>query len=109
MNHEQLIERLQGLDGPDREVDLLIMRWVQNIGGDPRNALHYTASIDAALTLVPDGWKLRQMNLSAPCADDRKWWLNLYGGKMGEDTFTGSGATPAIAIVIAALRARGEG
>jgi hypothetical protein len=33
------------------------------------------------MTLVPEGWKLRQMNFSGPCADDRKWHLNMHGGQ----------------------------
>lgn len=69
-------------------------------------SLEYTASLDAAMMLAPKGWKLRQMNFSAPCADDRKWHLNLHGGKVGEDCFVGRGFTIALALTSAALRAR---
>lgn len=66
----------------------------------------YTASLDAAMSLVPEGWRLRQMNFSAPCADERKWHLNLYGGREGGDTFVGRARSPALALCAAALRAR---
>ncbi len=64
------IERLEALTGPDREVDLELW-WAckaNNSSGlpmDPDYKAHnlkmndapaYTASIDAALTLVPQGW-----------------------------------------------------
>jgi hypothetical protein len=131
---QELIARIEAATGPDRELDAAIyaamnpeMRPIPNLKGRFFNpakttafvakdyhlgkgvtdvAPSFSASIDAALTLVPGKWKVRQMNFSAPCADDRKWWLNLHGGKEGEDTFTGLGATPALAICIAALKAR---
>lgn len=59
----------------------------------------------AAMSLVPSGWKLRQMNFSAPCVGDRSWHLNLHGGNEGKDCFVGRGATPALALTAAALRA----
>lgn len=61
--------------------------------------------LDAAMTLVPEGWRLRQANFSAPCADDRKWHLNLHGGREGEDCFVGRGSSHALALTAAALRA----
>lgn len=66
----------------------------------------YTASIDAAMSLVPEEWKLRQINFSAPCADCRKWTLNLFGGSVGQDTFHAEAHTPALALCAAALRAQ---
>lgn len=117
----ELASRVEALTGPDREVDAEIARLTNSQGSyladclgwdDVGHAimragpLHYTHSLDAAMTLVPDGWKLRQMNFSAPCADDRKWHLNLHGGKVGEDTFVGRGASPALALTAAALLAR---
>ncbi len=63
----------------------------------------------AAMTLVPTRWKLRQMNFSAPCADDRKWHLNLHGGSEGQDCFVGRGSTKELALTAAALRALSAG
>ncbi|WIA54357.1 hypothetical protein N6H05_14920 [Sphingobium sp. WTD-1] len=69
----------------------------------------WLTSIDTAMTLLPEKWKLRGMQFSAPCADDRKWHLNLHGGREGQDRFVGRGATPALAMTAAALRARAGG
>jgi hypothetical protein len=65
----------------------------------------FTGSLDGALTLVPERWQLRQMHFNGPCADDRKWHLNLHGGKVGQDIFVGRGKTTALAFCAAALRA----
>lgn len=56
----ELARRVEALDGPCREVDLLIMRYVENIGGPASNALRYTASLDAAMTLLGkhDFWRV---------------------------------------------------
>lgn len=66
------------------------------------------AYVDAALSLWPDGKKLRQMNFSAPCADDRKWHLNIHGGKEGELRIVGRSSTPALALLAAIVRATGK-
>jgi len=49
-------------------------------------------------TRVPKGWRLRQMNFSAPCADDRLWHVNVHGGREGEEHFVGRGSTPELAF-----------
>jgi hypothetical protein len=126
-DQEALIGRVEGASGPDRELDELIAadlagavrEWQPALGraayyhksGSPWMRVHvpepgYTASLDAAKSLLPPKWKLRQANYSAPCADDRKWHLNLHGGSEGQDTFVGRGATMELATVAAALRAR---
>ncbi len=50
-----LIERIEGAEGPDRSLDLAISTAL-NTGRstDPRNSgpMHYTASLDAAMTLA---------------------------------------------------------
>ena len=125
----ELAERCEAATGPDREIDAAIViaadtapadmelafgiGWWRGIYDDRHwLAPAYTASLNDAITLLPERWKLRQMAFSAPCADDRRWHLNLHGGREGEDTFVGRGATPALALTAAALRARaasGEG
>lgn len=126
----ELAERVEAASGPDRALDADVAvaasgdanAWAATPSPesifshkpgwwrDGENSSHcapvYATSLDAAMTLVPEGWRLRQMNFSAPCADDRKWHLNLHGGSVGEDTFVGRGATPALALTAAALRAR---
>lgn len=118
-DHNELAARIERAEGPDRALDELIheasglpfvmeyyteyaTEQTRNLSYVPR----YTASIDAAMQLVPCSWKLRQMHFNAPCADDRKWHLNLRGGKEGGDRFVGRGSTPALALSAAALRAR---
>lgn len=130
-----LIERLERATGPDRELDMRIW-WLLDrksaertywnaATGKPRalgdelptsglgvlamkeRAPHYTASLDAALTLVPAGLD---------------WFVKHYasaGGKFGAvvtspeiaarswgDYSHDNSPTPALALCIAALRAR---
>lgn len=112
-----IIDRLRAATGPDRELDQAIAIWHRNaicVPGKPRviavaNCKPYTASLDAALTLVDD--------------DCLAMWRELWdgGGKSGAACVTryssaparmwlrdysGDGATPAIALCIAALLAR---
>jgi hypothetical protein len=112
-----LADRVESLTGPDREADALVQLAVGGrirADGVPVWDGHfigvgaYTASLDNALKLVPEGWKLRQMAFSAPCADDRKWHLNLHGGLVGQNTFVGRGSTAALALTAAALKAHAE-
>lgn len=119
-----LIERLETATGPDRGLDAEIAvasGWARNHDGvayrlhpyivgafiDDANAgcMHtcprFSASIDAALTLVPEGWD---------------WGIGAMAGKgfalLAKPNSTKPGvtvtniATPALAICIAALKAR---
>lgn len=109
-----LIERLQALTEPDRECDLELWWWCKashswlcpmdsdykahNLKMD--DAPRYTASLDAALTLVPDG-----MDEEIKRARHRKGWrVNLW---LPEHVGYSADATSlAITICIAALKAR---
>ena len=111
---EALIARLEAATGADYNLDALI--W--NAVGRPDTRTHdgtpcvltYTASLDAALTLVPDGWEwgihgnLWKYDLSAYV---RKWVdddLTVYSSRRpGVPT---PNITPALALCIAGLRAR---
>lgn len=118
-----LAERVEALSGPDREVDAKIadaIHWDDPIvyEDDPR-LLAFTASLDAAMTLVPEGWNWMAGNRDQPLA---RAYVNN-----GELAFVGAGmrrnpnrqwyettaATPALALTAAALRAHaaiaGEG
>ena len=125
---QEIIERLEKATGPDRWLDADIHRTVTPgmadtitdfskgwcIGGNhvtPVKAPAYTASLDAALSLVPEGWL---------------WGVNTFpanevfspGGAQafvhhpdwGDDVELGyehaEAKTPALALVIAALKAR---
>jgi len=112
-----LIERLEALRGPDREVDGLIMQHI-----NPEREFHqfedalgmrclydsaawempkkYTASIDAAMTLVPEGF---YPLIAKQSADRGQANMGQANNGLG---FNGYAATPAIALCIASLRAR---
>lgn len=60
----------------------------------------------SGLSSFPPNWKLRQMHFSAPCSDDRKWHVNVYGGREGGDTFVGRGTSADEALRDAARNAR---
>lgn len=81
----------------------------------------YTASIDAAMTLVPEGWRVSRL--------EEDWRSGRWHGQMSQrlsekllaaydsgrtvgwttsDTEVDGAATPAIALTIASLRARAE-
>lgn len=106
--------------GSDRELDLAIAQALQpnrlwqsgewsdveiahqrGSGGEAFPAPSYTSSADAALTLIPDGWKVWGVR-----EDDSGWWvgLSLDGGRNVQG---GWAPTPtfALAMSAAALRA----
>lgn len=67
MNLQDLIKRIEAADGPDRELDAEIAVQVKpwremcNLGVE---IPPYTSSIDAAMTLVPDGWIIKEYTAS---------------------------------------------
>jgi hypothetical protein len=98
----ELIARLEKAAYPDHEIDVAI----HSALGVPTR--QFTASIDAALTLVPEGcvWTVMtdyelpgraHINYSIPIADERL---------RPPANFNADAATPAIALCIAALKAR---
>lgn len=122
MTIDELIERLEKATGPDcdleRDICIEVTPGVKDAGRidrgefgvfgwwpkdtayqSARRSPHYTASIDAALTLVPKGWCWGLF-------DEPNAWLwptpqrDLLAGIQSK------GATPAIALCIAALKAR---
>jgi hypothetical protein len=130
-----LAERCEQAAGPDRELDVAIARalgwkplyrddysqwWPPAAVADARerkrSILHhptqplpmFTASLDAAVTLVPEGYYWQAANgkrrHSEPqaCAD----LFVAHGPTRGDMSFTVDAATPALALCAAALRAR---
>ena len=103
---DELISRLDAATGPDGELDLAIKRVCSAPDSPFYVARHYTASIDAALTLVPDewtAWKIRSWG--------RKTHFHVELTRFDETTGSeemkeGSGPTPALALCITALKAR---
>ena len=132
---EQLALRCEQAEGPDRELDAkiaLAAGWQEItlphgsrycIRPDGFKTSHglvayapaYTASIDAALTLVPEGWFVD--NLAQSGRRDGTWWAALIQPPEGDEEtgkLTRDGAresafdtpTPALALCAAVLRAR---
>jgi len=108
-----LIERIEAASAPDREIDLLIMRYAENIGGPAENALPYTESVDAALTLVPEGefWKIGNDGEGADPSDYAAavtctWWPNGRKASPHMRTLRATATTPALALSAAALKSR---
>lgn len=134
-----LADRIEKLTGPDREVDAEI---ALALGIVPEGAFRpcaaidagtfatgaygfwscepYTKSIDAALTLVPEGWWLAGLNYCPSdfrSAQDREWHAEIAGPvtwavidrEVGEepqfDCEGGNAATPALALTAACIRA----
>lgn len=104
-----LIERLEALTSPVRAVDSEISKAVRGYAFDTElrelYGPHYTASIDAAMTLVPEGlpW-----SLNYPANDDGSRSCHGIPTKPTADVcgILGHAATPAIALCLAALKAR---
>jgi hypothetical protein len=113
-----LIERLRKATEPHRELDHEIYRleraWQsplepRRLTTDTEYTPLYTASIDAALTLVPEGWRVSHIGanplwaaaLMLDCNPKTGRPLCVTNGASDEKS-----ATPAIALCIAAFEAR---
>lgn len=109
-----LLDRLRAAGGPDRRLDIEIACFVSGLsvehfneaisdGGDwseeewPR----YTASLDSAMTLVPEGM---EWVVTSNGAKASMWDKNNHD--IHEIRNSGEVATPALALCIAALLAR---
>jgi hypothetical protein len=108
-----LAERCEQATGPDKELDFTIDGFMLKHGPEtdrirnPRYVLPYTASLDAAVTLVPEGcdWHCQSNPSVNAC------WASVspmkFDSKLQE---WGSGmrraSTTALALCAAALRAR---
>ncbi len=99
-----LSDRIAAAQGPDRALDAEIAR-IQNPQATPKTiAPHYTSSVDAALTLVPEGWFFGLGNNGNAKGDWKPWaWV----AQPHIDAWRVSAATPALALCAAALKARG--
>lgn len=113
-----LVEKCEKLDGPCRELDAeiaILLGWTVYTGDNwigPHGEIavpSYTASIDAAMKLVPDREFIcidgprRYLHIPTPVPN---YWRACLG-------YTKSGQvwakTPALALAAAALRARSQG
>lgn len=121
---KEIIERLSLLKGTDKEVDEAIAAALVGVEIEwsnvrQRNVYHadglwvsigeikpYTASIDAAMSLVPEGWTVARIAQN----DDKSWFVELREGFLTSYNRVAMSplktSTPAIALCIAALKAR---
>lgn len=112
-----LSERVMSLSGPDREVDWQIaesLGWTRRQVGQvmayyaPNDAImkagppKWTASIDAAMTLVPEGW---MWSIASGGPEEGLWAFLTTIEEPCKDVACHA-ATPALALCAAALLAR---
>ena len=100
----ELAARVEALSGPCREIDAMIWRATVRDAihwGDDA-AMRFTASLDAAMSLVPDDamWRLGHDGEGA----DPSQFLAVIVGMT--ERWWALAATPALALTAAALRAR---
>lgn len=83
-------------------------------GGKTKQAYRapaYSTSLDAAMSLVPEGWwreiKGPRKYLNIPTSIPNYWSVSLESWE-GNNSATGWAATPALALVIASLKAAGH-
>lgn len=137
-NLQRLVERIEAATGPDREIDALVhftvnRRWVGRIPCWPPEKVYrpdmetglymaiegkgymygdsvptYTASLDAALLIVPDGmlWMLTNTGIQNRKEPDFTKATALVSNWRDMDTDETQAETPALALCAAALRAR---
>jgi hypothetical protein len=125
----ELADRCEKATGPDRELDADIasslgwrfrpsFRATMIVAFDPsgiaRPAPRPTSSLDAAMSLVPEGWRVGEMGETVIECDD-PWQVKLLEKRFSGERAKcaqGDAATPALALCAAALRSRsvrGEG
>lgn len=104
----KLIERLEKATGPDRRLDTAIIDYL--FPDQRKFPLEFTASIDSALTLVPENAGLHIDRYWVMPRPEAAWSATISTGGVPDNPrreFEGMDAyTPAIAICIAALKAR---
>ncbi len=122
---DELADRVERLTGPDWEVDAEIalasgwltfnlegfgVRWQRGHGTVERSHPFYTASLDAAMTLVPEGrgWAIEvpSESVSGRIADKT---LIVQAEIFPNPHILTRAATPALALTAACLRALAKG
>jgi hypothetical protein len=130
----ELAKRVEALDGPCRETDVAIglgIDWAHRSMGCTLRQFHalgesvpemaadaerqtsillqlprYTASLDAAMTLVPEGWQYWEVRMKRIGTDDPAAVAEI-SRMTGDDVDyeNGFAVTPALALTAAAIRA----
>jgi len=109
-----VIQKLEQATEGSWELDCEIYEIFHGPEGDepwPGCPAHYTTSVDAALTLVPEGWRVEDLSQGRQRS---LWYVNLWpiSKKNWDDNekqaYSEDRPSPALALCIAALRARLE-
>ena len=112
-----LAERVEGLTGPCRETDDEIAKalghcvlWFRGFLGSTSTARPFTASLDAALGLVPEGWTYVSLEICArgTVHDYAHVRLEKLIGDDDEQRWDGDAKTLPLALTAAALRAMAQ-
>ena len=110
----ELADRCEKVSGPDREIDREIGRAIGiHVQGSPQEPTAwinrewiplpvYTASIDAAMTLIPDSWHVVQLRHMNPT----NWYAEVGSIIDDAETREGEGIFGNLALCAASLRAR---
>ena len=116
-DYTNLIARLEAAEGPSRELDSEIFlataseAFLKQLGYPEPNTWNslapaplYTASLDAAVSLVSESMVLQSLQRRIqPEMGGRMWSATIHGYKLFR---SGGQRTPALALCIAALKAR---
>lgn len=85
--------------------ECVLMRWANGVAHEWQKTPHYTTSLDAALTLVPEGFDIDQIHKrQQPEMGGRMWYATIRGWSVFRSDYQ---RTLPLALCIAALRARG--
>jgi hypothetical protein len=113
MTLPELIAALEAAEGPSRELDAEIAHATEWTGMElvewPPFWPPFTSSIDAALTLVPEKFYWSVGSLTDEHSEPHHEYgaqLYLWSHVADKDDVIEHGATPAIALCIAAVKAR---
>jgi hypothetical protein len=111
MSLSELLERVKAASGPDREIDMAIARefdLFETLMGDRRfmRPFYFTASIDAAVALIERA--LPEANCHGYDAGPNgvSAYVSRNNIAVGHWSFETKGATPALALVAALLKAK---
>lgn len=105
MTREELIAALEKAEAGSYELSREVDGWLfreHHEEWKKASSMAYTQSVDAALTLVPEGWRIYMER--KPTEPPQPWFVTVRPhAKDGWDSVADS---PALALCIAALKAR---
>lgn len=109
---DEIIKRIEAATGPDKtlDADIWFEVYTPNAVAVPLGfeGPPYTASIDAAVALVPDQWAWFAQWIGEPFSEGsaRVWVPSKRTLKLPVETFQVEAKTPALALCLTAMMAR---